>query len=114
MVVPGNVPSCPAGYATGPFYVGALPSIQCDACSCVATGDCTGSRLHLYTSSNCGGDKAIPADGTCNDVNVGLAANYGSMKMQGMLKGQSYACNVTTGAANVVYNGGNAFTVCCN
>jgi hypothetical protein len=109
--IAGNVPSCPAEYSNGPFYVGDAPSVQCDGCSCVGTGDCTGSTLHLYTSNNCGaGDHSYKMDGTCNAATLGITGM--SAKIDPNLKGGTYQCKITQGGAHTSY-GGNAFTVCC-
>lgn len=109
--VAGDVPSCPDGYPSGPFYVGKAPTITCDACSCTATGDCTGSTLHLYTvSTTCStGDAPIPMDGVCR---AAVAITAYSSKIDGKLKNGSYACKITAGAAHMTY-ASDDFTVCC-
>jgi hypothetical protein len=105
--VAGNTGNCPPGYPNGPVYVGATPSVQCDSCSCVATGDCSQSQFHWYSSSNCGsGDQNMKMDGTCKSANV----TYMSAAVQPNL--QNYQCSVSPTAPHATY-GSNAFTVCC-
>ena len=111
--VAGDVPSCPGDYPAGPFYVGEAPAATCDGCSCTATGDCTASTLHLYTSTNCGaGDQTFPMDGTCNGLTGGQTNTFQSAKVAPNLKGGSYQCMISPGAAHTSY-GGDSFTVCC-
>ena len=108
--VAGNVPSCPSDYASGPFYVGATPQVTCDGCSCVATGDCTGSTAHLYGDTTCGsGDLPFPMDGQCHALS-GSGATWQSANVKPSLAG--YQCKVTPGASHLTYVG-ESFTVCC-
>jgi hypothetical protein len=54
VAVAGNVASCPSNYTSGPFYLGSVPSVTCDTCSCTQKGDCNTSTTHLFTDTACG------------------------------------------------------------
>ncbi len=110
--VVGDVQSCPSNYPSGPFYVGDAPQVTCDACSCVASGDCSGSTVHLYAGNNaCGsGDQSFAMDGQCHGLGGGQIAAFQSAKIVPSLTGN--ACKVSPGAAHTTY-GGESFTVCC-
>jgi hypothetical protein len=113
VAVPGQVASCPSTYPVGPFDIGANPTITCDTCSCTATGDCTGSTLHLYGNGSCGGgDQSFPMDSTCHLLNGGQIGVFGGAAVNPNFKGNSYACQVNAGLSHTTY-GGNEFTVCC-
>ena len=109
--VGGNVQSCPPAYPSGPFYIGQGPSVTCDNCSCVQSGDCSGSMLHLYTDQTCGaGDQTFPMDGTCKAVTGAHVGSFASEKITPNVKNPS--CAITPGAAHTAYSG-NDFSVCC-
>lgn len=109
--VAGNVASCPSNYASGPFYVGANPVTTCDACSCTAQGDCSGSTAHLYSDTGCNnGDQGFPMDGQCHALNGGHVGSFFSGKITPDVK--STSCKVTEGSSHTTY-GGNDVTVCC-
>jgi hypothetical protein len=114
LTVPGNVGSCPGNYPNGPYYVGASPSIQCDTCSCVSTGDCTASQFHFYTTSNncSSGDQNVKMDGTCNNIpGGGTTLGFMSAKVMPMPVA-AYACSVIPSDAHPHYDT-NAMTLCC-
>ena len=113
VAVIGNVQSCPpTSYTKGPFYIGEGPQATCDTCSCTATGDCSGSTLHLYGNASCGGgDQSFPMDNTCHTLTGGQIGLFGSAAVKPVIKGP-VACQIDKGLSHTTY-GGNDFTVCC-
>ncbi len=109
--VAGNVASCPSNYASGPFYLGAVPSVTCDTCSCTQNGDCNSSTEHLYTDTACGaGDESFPMDGVCHALSGGQINAFRSAQITPSVENAS--CATTPGLAHTAY-GGNDVTVCC-
>jgi hypothetical protein len=111
VAVAGNVASCPTNYASGPFYLGSVPTVTCEPCSCTQNGDCNGSTDHLFGDTACGaGDQSFAMDGVCHALSGGQISTFRSAQITPSV--QNAACQATPGLAHVAY-GGNDVTLCC-